>query len=431
MIAAHCAELEERLLRYVQIDTTSDAAASTTPSTASQLEFQKLLAAELAALGAADVHVDAHGFLYATISATVRHASPRLALLAHIDTVAGVGEGPIKPRVHRRYDGAPILFPDDPLLLLMPELHPALRAKLGHDIITASGGTLLGADDKAGVAILMTLVHHLLTHPEVAHGELRLCFTPDEETGAGIRHIDLARLAADVAYTLDGGEVGEITYETFSGDLAAVTIDAGGGMQPARAKRGAVNAPTLAARIVAMLPPTAQQAEMDAARAGYIHLDRVEGGANVRTLHFRLRDFEEEGLATYRRMLEAICAEVQRSAPHARITCTFTPEVRNIRHRLEQDMRPVAYAIDAMQAVGIAPLSPPVRGLTDGAQLTALGVPAPNLFTGMQNIHSPLEWISVQDMALAVAVLIELVQRWVDTRGDTGYACGAAEAMLA
>lgn len=411
MNATHCAELEARLLRYVQIDTTSNASAATTPSTAAQLEFQRLLAAELVTLGAADVHLDAHGFLYASLPATVEHTAPRLALLAHVDTVAGVGDGPIKPRVHRRYDGAPILFPDDPLLVLMPETHPVLRAKLGHDIITASGGTLLGADGKAGVAILMTLAHHLLTHPEAPHGELRLCFTPDEEIGAGIRHIDLARLAADVAYTLDGGEVGEITCETFSGDSATVTITSGA-VYSGRGKGRLVNALTLARRIVAMLPPGTQQPETASASVGYIHLDRIEGAADACTLHFSLRNFGEEGLAGYGRTLAAICAAVQRSEPRAYITYTLTPEVRNMRHRLQQDMRPVEYAIDAIRTVGIAPLSPPVRGFTDGAQLTALGVPTPNLFTGMHNIHSPLEWISVQDMALAVAVLIELVRRW-------------------
>jgi len=409
--ARHCAELEARLLRYVQIDTTSDVTASTTPSTAAQLEFQKLLAAELTTLGATEVHLDAHGFLYASLPPTISHTAPRLALLAHVDTVAGVGDGPIKPRVHRNYDGAPILFPDDPLLLLLPEIHPALRTRLGHDIITASGGTLLGADGKAGVAILMTLAHHLLTHPDLPHGELRLCFTPDEEIGTGIHHIDLARLAADVAYTLDGGEVGEIAYETFSGDRATVTI-AGVTERAGRGKERLVNALTLAERIVALLPNVLQQPEGGAVCEGYIHLDRVEGAAGVCTLHFSLRDFEDDRLAQYGRTLAAICAAVQQSEPRARITCTITPEVRNMRHRLQQDMRPVAYAIDAIRSLGIAPLSPPVCGITDGAQLTALGVPTPNLFTGMQAIHSPLEWISVQDMALAVAVLIELVQRW-------------------
>lgn len=404
MSARFCAELEARLLRYVQIDTTSDATSATVPSTAAQLDFQKMLAAELTAIGAASVHLDAHGFLYATLPATVTHATPRVALLAHVDTVAGVGDGPVKPRVHRHYAGAPILFPDDDLLVLMPETCPALHAKLGHDIVTASGGTLLGADDKAGVAILMTLAHHLLTHPEIPHGELRLCFTPDEESGAGIRHIDLTRLAADVAYTLDGGEVGEIVYTTFSGDRATVTIT-----------DAADNARALAEAIMARLPEAVRTPAATAGRDGYIYLQKVVGAASGSTLHFLLRDFEAAKLAAAGRRLEAVCASVQRIEPRARITCTITPEYRNMRDRLAQDMRSVTYARAAMQARGITPLSPPVRGVTDGAHLTALGVPAPNLFTGMQHIHSPLEWISVQDMAQALAVLVELVQRWADT----------------
>ena len=403
MNAPFCAELEARLLRYVQIDTTSDAYASTIPSTAAQLDFQKMLAAELTATGAASVHLDAHGFLYATLPATVTHAAPRVALLAHVDTVAGVGEGPVKPRVHRRYAGAPILFPDDDLLVLMPETCPALHAKLGHDIVTASGGTLLGADDKAGVAILLTLAHHLLTHPEIPHGELRLCFTPDEESGAGIRHIDLPRLAADVAYTLDGGEVGEIGYATFSGDRATVTISGAAG-----------NALELAEQIMAGLPEATRTPAATVGRDGYIYLQQVGGANSGCTLHFLLRDFEAAKLAAAGRRLEAVCASVQQLAPRADITCTITPEYRNMRDRLAQDMRAVTYASAAMQSLGIPPISPPVRGVTDGAHLTALGVPTPNLFTGMQNIHSALEWISVQDMAQAVAVLVELVQRWAD-----------------
>jgi len=402
--ARFCAELEARLLRYVQIDTTSDAHSSTIPSTAAQLDFQKMLAAELTAIGAASVHLDAHGFLYATLPATVTHATPRVALLAHVDTVAGVGDGPVKPRVHRHYAGAPILFPDDDLLVLMPETCPALHAKLGHDIVTASGGTLLGADDKAGVAILTTLAHHLLTYPEIPHGELRLCFTPDEEIGAGIRHIDLTRLAADVAYTLDGGDLGEIVYATFSGDRATVTIDGAAG-----------NALALAEAIMARLPEAVRTPAATAGRDGYIYLQKVVGAASGSTLHFLLRDFEAAKLAAAGRRLEAVCASVQRIEPRARITCTITPEYRNMRDRLAQDMRSVTYASAAMQALGIPPLSPPVRGVTDGAHLTALGVPTPNLFTGMQNIHSALEWISVQDMAQAMAVLVELVQRWADT----------------
>jgi tripeptide aminopeptidase len=401
---AFCPELETRLLRYVAIETASDAASATVPSTAAQFDLLRVLEDELRTLGAHAVHLAANGFLYATLPATVTANVPRLALLAHVDTAAGVGGGPVKPRVHRAYTGAPILFPADELLLLMPESCPALGEKLGHDLVTASGDSLLGADDKAGVAILMTLAHHLLAHPELPHGELRLCFTPDEEIGTGIQQVDLARLAADVAYTLDGGAVGEISYENFCADKATITITS---------RKGRASALDLAAQIKGALPHAAHPPEMTEERAGFLLLTGQEGTATACTLHFIARDFEEEKLAEYGRQLAVVCAGVQASAPHAHITCTITPQARNMRDRLLQETRPVRYAHAAMEALGITPHSPPIRGGFDGSHLTALGVPTPNLFTGMQNIHSPLEWISLQDMALAVAVLVELVQRWV------------------
>ncbi|MFZ1770863.1 MAG: peptidase T [Caldilinea sp.] len=411
MSHSFCAELEARFVRYVQVETTSDEASSTVPSTAAQLDLQRVLEHELREMGAQDMLLAENGFLYATLPATTTKTVPRVALLAHVDTVAGVGEGPVKPRVHRHYDGAPIVFPDDELLVLMPEINLYLGEKFGHDIITASGGTLLGADDKAGVAILMTLARHLLAHPELAHGELRLCFTPDEEIGAGIRHIDLSRLAADFAYTLDGGEVGEIVYETFSADKATVSIT-GVSTHPGRAKAKLVNALQLAGRIMTALPHAHLTPETTDARQGFLHLYKLEGTAAACTMHFLLRDFEEAKLAEYGRLLESVCVGVQAGEQRARIAWKITPQYRNMRDRLQQDMRPVTHAVDVLKAMGIAPLSPPIRGGTDGSQLTELGVPTPNLFTGMQNIHGPLEWVSVQDMETSVKVLIEQVQRW-------------------
>ena len=237
------AELADRLVRYVRIDTTSDESSSTVPSTATQFDLQRLLQSELKAMGASDVTLTENGFLFATLPATVDKPVPVVALLAHVDTVAGIGGFQVKPRVHHAWDGAPITFPDDELLVLMAEINPTLAQKIGHDIITGSGSTLLGADDKAGVAILMTLAHHLLAHPEIPHGELRLCFTPDEEIGTGIRNIDLGLLKADFAYTLDGGDVGEIVFETFSADKAVVTVT-GVSTHPGAAKGKLVNALT-------------------------------------------------------------------------------------------------------------------------------------------------------------------------------------------
>jgi tripeptide aminopeptidase len=408
--------LEERLVRYVQIDTTSYAASTTTPSTANQFDLLRLLQRELEEMGAADVVLTDNGFVYATIPATVTQTAggarvPTVALLAHVDTVADIGGNQVKPRVHRAYDGSPITFPDDALLVLMPELSPYLAHKIGDDIITASGGTLLGADDKAGVAIIMAVARHLLAHPELPHGEIRLCFTPDEEIGTGIRHVDLKLLNADIAFTLDGGELGEIAYETFSADKATVHI-VGVSAHPGKAKGKLVNALYLAGRITTTLPHAQRTPETTDGREGFIHLTKVEGSAAECTMHFILRDFELDGLAEHGRLLQSVCDTVQMTEPRARITCEFAPQYRNMRYWLEKDMRPIEFVRAAMVELGVAPISEPVRGGTDGSQLTEMGVPCPNLFTGMQAIHSPLEWISVQDMEKSVQVCLGLVQRY-------------------
>ncbi|MBK8047571.1 MAG: peptidase T [Anaerolineales bacterium] len=411
MSGALNAELEDRLVRYAAIDTMSDESSATTPSTASQFELQRLLKAELEGMGASAVTLTETGFLFATIPATVATKTPVVALLAHVDTVAGIGGVQVKPRVHRAYQGEPIVFPDDALLVLMPELSPYLAQKIGDDIITASGGTLLGADDKAGVDIIMTLAHQLLTHPEIRHGEIRVCFTPDEEIGTGIRHIDLDLLKADFAYTLDGGDVGEIVYETFSADKATVTVT-GVSSHPGHAKGVLVNALYLAATITDTLPHNARTPETTEGREGFLHLYKMEGTAAECTMHFILRDFEREGLEEHGRLLQSVCETVQLTAPRSRIECVITPQYRNMRYWLENDMRPVTLAVDAMRELGIEPISPPVRGGTDGSQLTEMGVPTPNFFTGMQNIHSPLEWISVQDMQKSMLVLVRLMELW-------------------
>jgi tripeptide aminopeptidase len=298
--------------------------------------------------------------------------------------------------------------------------NPSLADQIGHDIVTASGATLLGADDKAGVAIVMAMARHLLANPELAHGPIRVCFTPDEEIGRGV-HPDLpADLRADVAYTLDGAEVGEIVYETFSADKAVVTIQ-GVSTHPGQAKDILVNALHLAAKIVMTLPHATLTPETTADRQGFVHLYQMSGTAAAAELHFALRDFERDGLQAHGDMLRQVCAAVQAAEPRARIVCEITPQYRNMRYWLENDMRPVELAREACRSFGIEPASTPTRGGTDGSRLTELGVPTPNLFTGMQNIHGPLEWISVQDMARATAMCVALAQLW----GDEAAAGGA------
>lgn len=412
MTTQFAVELTDRLVRYTQIDTMSDESSSTVPSTAKQFNLLNVLERELRAMGAADVTLTQNGFIFGTIPSTVKNKKlPVVAFLAHVDTVDGVGGTTVKPRVHRNYDGSPITFPDDALLVLMPELSPYLARKIGDDIITASGGTLLGADDKAGVAIIMTMANHLLSHPEIPHGEIRVCFTPDEEIGTGIRKIDLKLLGADFAYTLDGGEVGEIVYETFSADKATVTVT-GVSIHPGKAKGVLVNALYLASTIVDTLPHNNRTPETTDGREGFIHLYKMEGTAAECTMHFILRDFEREGLEDHGKLLKSVCDTVQMTAPRSRIECVITPQYRNMRYWLENDMRPVTLATQAIQELGLEPIHPPVRGGTDGSQLTEMGVPTPNLFTGMQNIHGPLEWISAQDMEKSVRVCVRLAELW-------------------
>lgn len=404
-------ELEERLVRYARIDTQSDEASTTIPSTACQYDLLHLLVDELKAIGAQDVTLTGYGTVLATIPATVPQPAPTIAFLAHVDTAPAFNASGVRPIVHRSYSGGEIRLPDDPNAVISPEEFPYLAEKIGDDIITAGGTTLLGADDKAGVAIIMTMAHYLLEHPELPHGKIRIAFTPDEEIGLGV-HADLpADLGADFAYTLDGEKVGEIVYETFSADKALVHID-GVSIHPGSAKDKLVNALHLAAKIIDTLPHVTLTPETTSGRQGFIHVYQVNGTAAVVDMLFILRDYEREGLKAHGDLLQQICAAVQATEPRARITCKITPQYRNMRYWLEDDMRPVELARAACRSLGIEPFSNPTRGGTDGSQLTERGVPTPNIFTGMQNVHGPLEWISVRDMARSLETCIRLAELW-------------------
>ena len=404
-------EVEERFLRYARIDTESDEDSTTSPSTARQYDLLRRLVGELQSIGATDVRLAEYGAVLATIPATTASSVPTIAFLAHVDTAPQFNGSGVEPIVHRAYAGGDIALPDDPNVVLSPTEFPYLGTKVGEDIITASGTTLLGADDKAGVAIIMTAARHLLTSPELRHGRIRLCFTPDEEIGRGV-HADLPKdLEADVAYTLDGAERGEVVYETFSADKAHVRIQ-GVSIHPGHAKGKLVNALHLAAKIIDTLPHVTRTPETTSDRDGFIHIYEMTGTAAAADLQFILRDFELDGLAVHGELLRKVCHTVQATEPRARITCTITPQYRNMRYWLERDMRPVELAYEACRQLGLDPTSPPTRGGTDGSRLTEMGVPTPNLFTGMQNIHGPHEWISVQDMARAAEMCIKLAELW-------------------
>ncbi len=398
-------ELEARLCCYAAIDSQSDADSPTGPSTARQWEILRLLKSELTDIGAADVTLTDYGTVLATIPGN--RPGPTVGFLAHVDTAPQFNATGVKPRVIKAYNGGAISFPDAPDLVLSPDEFPYLATKQGHDIITASGTTLLGADDKAGVAIIMTAARHLLANPDLPRPTIRIAFTPDEEIGRGVDPRLPRDLGADFAYTFDGGAVGEVEFETFSADGATVTVT-GVSIHPGSATGKLVNAIHLAAKIVDTLPQATQTPETTGGRDGFIHVTDMTGNSSEMRLKFILRDFERDGLAAKGALVQQVCAAIAATEPRARITCTITPQYRNMRYWLEKDMTPVDLARDAARSLGIDPVSRPVRGGTDGSRLTEMGVPCPNLFTGMQNIHGPLEYVSVQDMGLATRLMLQV-----------------------
>ena len=405
-------DLEERFLRYVQIDTEADETSASVPSTQKQLVLLEILATELREMGAADVCLTDYATVLATVPATDPNPDiPSIAFLSHVDTTPAFSGKDVKPRVHRQWDGSPVSFPDDAALVLDTAQCPDLAQKIGHDLITGSGASLLGADDKAGVAIVMSMARHLLQHPEIPHGRIRLCFTPDEEIGRGVAHLTPEDLDAQWAYTLDGGDVGELSSETFAADKAVVRFQ-GVSIHPGTAFHAMVNAATMATQFMGLLPAHARTPETTKGREGFIHLYQMQGTAAEAELHFILRDFAEEILQEHGRILTRLAETMQLAEPRARISCEIVPQYRNMRRWLEQDMTPVNMARQAMRDVGIEPVDEPIRGGTDGSMLTAKGVPTPNLFTGMHEVHGPLEWVTVQDMALATKVCLQLSQNY-------------------
>lgn len=404
-------ELEDRLLRYLRIDTQSDETSPTSPSTEIQYDLLRLLERELKEIGAQDVKLTSYGAVIATIPATVTTKTPTIGLLAHVDTAPAYNATGVKPIVHHNYDGSDLVLPDAPHVVLSPKDSAYLAGKVGDDIVTAGGTTLLGADDKAGVAIVMVAARHLLQNPAIQHGPIRICFTPDEEIGRGV-HANLpGDLNVDAAYTLDGAEKGEIVYETFSADKATVEIT-GVSIHPGQAKDKLVNALHLAAKIIDTLPQVTLTPETTEGRQGFIHIYQMSGTAAAAELNFILRDFEADLLEAQGDLIKQVCATIQATEPRAQITCTITNQYRNMRYWLENDMRPVELAREACRRLGIEHFSIPIRGGTDGSRLTEKGVPTPNLFTGMQNIHGPLEWVSIQDMAAATQMCIKLAELW-------------------
>jgi tripeptide aminopeptidase len=405
--------LLDRFLRYVRVATQADEKSGVYPSTPGQLELGRMLVDELRAMGLADANQDGHGIVLATIPATVKHTAPVIALIAHVDTSPETNGIGVKPIVHANYNGADIVLPGDPTKVLRVQDNPDLAALKGKTIITTDGTTLLGCDDKGGVAVIMETAAQLLARPEIRHGPIRICFTCDEEIGHGVDHVDLAKLGAVVGYTLDGGGVGEIDGETFSADLALVTVT-GVNIHPSLGKGRMINAVRLAGMFLDRLPQSRLSPETTSDREGFLHPYRIDGGVAKVEMRILLRDFVTANLAEQAELLRTVAKTVVADYPGAKIDVEVTKQYRNMADGLAKEPRALTYAVEAMRKARLDPKLTIVRGGTDGSRLTELGLPTPNLSTGEHNIHSPLEWTCLEELATAVSVCVELGRRWGD-----------------
>ncbi|MEX6686946.1 peptidase T [Danxiaibacter flavus] len=399
----------ERFMRYVQIDTQSDVDSASFPTTQKQKQLSNLLAQELKEMGIRDAEADEFGYVYATIPATISEKRPVVCFCAHVDTAPDCSGTNVKPILHKKFEGKDIVLPDDGTQVLSVNEYPYLEKHIGSDIITASGLTLLGADDKSGVAIIMDMAHYLLTHKEVKHGEIKILFTPDEEVGKGTAKVNLAKLGADFAFTLDGGEAGTFEDETFSANAVRITIN-GVIAHPGYAKDKLVNAIKIAGDILAMLPKHSFSPETTSGREGFVHPVGINGIAEQATLDFIIRDFETSNLAKYELRLKAIVEEVLQQYPKATFEFDVTEQYRNMKEVLAEHPDIARMAEEAYKRSGLEFVKEPIRGGTDGSRLSFMGLPCPNIFTGMQAIHSRKEWIGVKDMYKAVEVLVNLAQ---------------------
>ncbi len=413
MFSGYPFTVEERFIRYAMIDTQSDPHSSSFPSTGKQKELSKLLVSELMQMGIPDVVMDDNGYVYATISSNVDHDVPVICFCSHVDTSSDSSGTGVKPIVHRNYQGLPIVLPDDPTQVIRVEDHPYLLEKIGEDIITASGTTLLGADDKAGVAVIMDMAHFLVSHPGVKHGKIRLLFTPDEEIGRGVDKLDMNVLGADYGYTLDGSERGSLEDETFSADSATVSFY-GISAHPGYAKDKLVNAVKVAAAFVDALPKGAFSPETTSGTEGFVHPVHMEGTAEKATVDFIIRNFDTAKLSAHAEFLRNLADEMIGDFPGARFDIHIREQYRNMKEVLDQHPHVVSFAEKAIRRAGMEVRKVPVRGGTDGSRLSFMGLPCPNIFTGEMAFHSKQEYVSVQDMQKAVETIVHLAGIWAE-----------------
>ncbi len=401
----------ERFLRYVVIDTQSDPVSPTCPSTGKQKDLGRLLAGELRAMGVGDAHLDEYGYVYATIPATTDKKVPVICFCSHMDTSPDCTGKDVKPQIVKNYQGGDIVLPGDRSQVIRAAEHPALAGQIGHDIITTDGTTLLGADNKAGVAEIMDAAQFLIRNPQIKHGTIKILFTPDEEIGRGVDKVDLKKLGADFAYTMDGESAGYIEDETFSADGVTVTIE-GVSAHPGYAKGKMEHAIKIAAAIIERLPRETCSPETTEGKQGFLHPVGISGTLEQATLGLIVRDFADEGLKEKEILLENIVKEVMRDYPRSTYRMEIKEQYRNMKRVIDRHPEIIDYAVEAVSRAGLTPVKTSIRGGTDGSRLSFMGLPCPNIFAGEHAFHSRLEWVSVQDMEKAVQTIVHLAMIW-------------------
>lgn len=411
MIPNYQHTVANRFLHYVTIDTQSDASSKTHPSTQKQKDLANILVAELHQMGLTDAFTNEYGYVYATIPSNSTKKTPTICFCSHMDTTSEYSGANVQPIVHKNYQGQDIVLPKDETQVLTPAKYPYLLNQIGNDIITASGDTLLGADDKAGVAIIMDFANYLQTHPAVEHGTIKLLFTTDEEIGTGVDFVDIPFLNAQFGYTLDGGDLGSYEDESFSANYAILTIE-GIGSHPGDAKGKMINALKLASAVIESLPKDFLSPESTEKREGFVHPLKINGTAEKTTIEFLIRDFETSNLQKHQDFIVQHTKKVLSNYPSASFSFSINEQYRNMKEIVSQHPAITENLVEAIKMAGLRPTNNPIRGGTDGSKLSFMGLPCPNIFTGMQNIHSKHEWVSISDMQKAVEVLVHLNSLW-------------------
>ncbi|MBA3649684.1 MAG: peptidase T [Chitinophagales bacterium] len=401
----------ERFLKYVTIDTQSDPESSAVPTTEKQKNLSRILVEELLAIGVTDAHLDEYGIVYATIPSTTKKQVPVICFCSHVDTSPDCSGANVNPVIHKNYDGKDLVLPNDPSVIISKAEHKDLADQIGNDIITSDGTTLLGADNKAGVAAIMDAATFLMAHPEISHGEIKILFTPDEEVGHGVDHVDMKKLGAEYGYTIDGETAGTLEDETFSADMVTITIH-GISVHPGLAKGKMESAIKIAASIIECLPKDKLSPETTEGKNGFIHPVSINGILEQVTIKFIIRDFTEEGLKEKEKLLETTCLYSIKNYPHSTMEFKVTEQYRNMKVMLDKYPQVGEYAMEAIRRTGLTPSRKSVRGGTDGSRFSFMGMPCPNLFAGEHAFHSKQEWVSIQDMQKAVETIVHLCMVW-------------------